>query len=98
MAKSQRTPEKVFEHAECFYQAFTALPRINPDPRENLHATVTLAEPLIVLSAGRAPYRRLNPSGLAEGVIHCSRDRLAAPTSDPTRALYYRDPLISSNG
>jgi hypothetical protein len=41
----------VFEHAEDFYQAFTTFRRLSPDPRENLHAAITLAEPLIVLGA-----------------------------------------------
>ena len=51
MAKSPIAADKVFEHAECFYQAFAALCRLSPDPREDLHAAITLAEPLIVLAA-----------------------------------------------
>jgi hypothetical protein len=51
MANSPIAADKVFEHAECFYQAFAALCRLSPDPREDLHAAITLAEPLIVLAA-----------------------------------------------
>jgi hypothetical protein len=41
----------IFQQAENFYQTLAALHKINPDPHENLHAAVTLVEPLIVLSA-----------------------------------------------
>lgn len=48
--------EKVFEHAECFYRASAALRshlpvHLRPDHFENIHAAVTLTEPLIVLDA-----------------------------------------------
>jgi hypothetical protein len=51
MAKSSNSAQSVFEHAECFYQTFMALCRLRPDPREDMHATITLAEPVIVLAA-----------------------------------------------
>jgi hypothetical protein len=51
MPKSSISAQRVFEQAECFYQTFMALLRLRPDPREDVHATVTLAEPLIVLAA-----------------------------------------------
>jgi hypothetical protein len=56
MAKPSIAAEKVFEHAECFYQASlvlrTHLPvRLRPDHFDNIHAAVTLTEPLIVLDA-----------------------------------------------
>jgi hypothetical protein len=56
MAKQPIAAEKLFEHAECFYQASTALRshlpvRLRPDHFENIHAAMTLNEPLIVLDA-----------------------------------------------
>ncbi|WP_456740376.1 hypothetical protein [Bradyrhizobium sp. USDA 4469] len=42
---------EVFQHAGYFYQTLGALHKLNPDPRANRHAAITLAEPLIVLSA-----------------------------------------------
>lgn len=56
MAKPPIAAEKIFEHAECFYRASEVLRshlpvRLRPDHFENIHAAVTLAEPLIVLDA-----------------------------------------------
>jgi hypothetical protein len=51
IAKPPIAAEMVFEHAECFYQAFAALRNLSPDPRENILATVTLVEPLIMIAA-----------------------------------------------
>jgi hypothetical protein len=56
MVKPLIAAEKVFEHAECFYQASVALRnqlpvRLRPDHSENIHAAITLTEPLIVLDA-----------------------------------------------
>jgi hypothetical protein len=56
MAKPPIAAEKVFEHAECFYQASEVLRshlpvRLRPDHLENIHAAMTLTEPLIVLDA-----------------------------------------------
>lgn len=51
MAKDTIAATGIFQHAEYFYQTLAALHKLNPDPRENLHAATTLAEPLIVLSA-----------------------------------------------
>jgi hypothetical protein len=44
---------KIFEHAECFHQAFMALYRLRPEAREDMHAAITMTEPLIVLSGLR---------------------------------------------
>lgn len=51
LARSPMTPEKIFEHASCFYQALNVLRATAPDPREDLHGAVTLAEPVVVLGA-----------------------------------------------
>jgi hypothetical protein len=51
MAKETIAATRVFQHAEYFYQTLTALHKLHPDPREDLHAAITLAEPLIVLGA-----------------------------------------------
>jgi hypothetical protein len=56
MAKLPIAAEKVFEQAECFYQASAVLRshlpvRVRPDHFENVHAALTLTEPLIVLDA-----------------------------------------------
>jgi hypothetical protein len=56
MAKPPIAAAQVFEHAECFYQASAVLRnqlpvRLRPDHFENIHAAVTLTEPLIVLDA-----------------------------------------------
>ncbi|WMT73871.1 hypothetical protein [Bradyrhizobium sp. Ash2021] len=51
MAKTPVAAEAVFQHAECFYQAFAALRSLSPDPRENMHGAITLVEPLIVLAS-----------------------------------------------
>jgi len=48
MAKSPIAADRVFEHAECFYQAFAGLCRLSPDPREDLHAA-TGCVPALVL-------------------------------------------------
>jgi hypothetical protein len=44
-------PEKLFEHAGCFYQALNVLQAVAPHPRQNLHGAVTLVAPVIVLGA-----------------------------------------------
>jgi hypothetical protein len=56
MAKSRIVAEKIFEHAESFYQAAAALRshlpvRLRSDHFENIHAALTLTEPLVVLDA-----------------------------------------------
>jgi hypothetical protein len=56
MPKPLIAAEKIFEHAECFYRASAVLRshlpvRLRPDHFENIHAAVTLTEPLIVLDA-----------------------------------------------
>jgi hypothetical protein len=51
MARPPVAPEKLFEHAGCFYQALNVLHAVAPHPRENLHGAVTLAEPVVVLGA-----------------------------------------------
>lgn len=57
MANQPISAARVFEHAECFHQATAALRGIWPDRgltlehHENIHAAVTLLEPLIVLGA-----------------------------------------------
>jgi hypothetical protein len=54
MVKPQIAPVKVFEHAECFYQALAVLRAVHPENilhLDNLHAAVTLVEPGIVLGA-----------------------------------------------
>jgi hypothetical protein len=51
MAEASVSAEAVFEHAECFYRASMALHALKPDPRSDMHAAITLAEPLIVLTA-----------------------------------------------
>jgi hypothetical protein len=48
MPKLQIAPAKVFEQAGCFYQALDMLRAVPP---ENIHAAVTLAEPVVVLGA-----------------------------------------------
>lgn len=56
----QIDPAQVFQQAECFYQALAVLRALhsendrhlrNLDTHENLHAAITLVEPVIVLSA-----------------------------------------------
>jgi hypothetical protein len=56
----QIDPAKIFEQAECFYQALAVLRAVhsenmrhlrNLSTHDNLHAAVTLLEPVIVLSA-----------------------------------------------
>jgi hypothetical protein len=51
MARISVAAAAIFEHAECFYRAFLALHSLGPDPRKDMHAAVTLAEPLVVLVA-----------------------------------------------
>jgi hypothetical protein len=46
--KAQGAPEKIFEQAGCFQQTLMVLRAV---PQEDIHSAVTLAEPLVVLSA-----------------------------------------------
>jgi hypothetical protein len=48
MAKQPINPAKIFEQADCFYQAFAILCNVHP---ENIQLAVTLGEPVMVLGA-----------------------------------------------
>jgi len=56
MVKPSIAPEKIFEHAECFYQASAVLHThdpvgLHPDNHKTTHAALTLIEPRVVIDA-----------------------------------------------
>jgi hypothetical protein len=51
LSKQPTSAQDIFSHAERFYRAFLALRALQPDPRVDEHAHLTLIEPLIVLGA-----------------------------------------------
>jgi hypothetical protein len=53
MVKPKIAPEKVFQQADCFYQALAVLRALQPAvvTSLSLHTALTLTEPVIVLSA-----------------------------------------------